>query len=93
MMGERANVSRCPVCGGRLEPGLATIPLVLSESVVLIKDVPAEICRSCHEPYTSGAVTDRIAQLLNQLAAVRAEVSVIAYSPQPAPALATTVGP
>ena len=65
---------------------MATIPFVLPNTVVLIKDVPAEICRSCHEPYMTGRVTDKITVLLNQLRAFRAEVSIISYSEaQPVP--------
>jgi len=66
---------------------VATIPFLLPDTVVLIKDVPAEICRSCHEPYMTGKVTDKITALLNQLRAFRTEVSIISYS-EPQPALA-----
>jgi len=96
MTGERARNSRCPLCGGRLRPGVATIPFVLPDTVVLIKDVPAEICLSCHEPYMVGKVTDRITSLLNQLRAFRAEVSIVSYSDaelQPVPTTATRVRP
>lgn len=87
MTGELERNSRCPLCGGRLRPGVATIPFVLPDTVVVIKDVPAEICHSCHEPYMTGRVTDRITNLLNQLRVFRAEVSILSYSElQPAPA-------
>ncbi|MFI5364280.1 MAG: type II toxin-antitoxin system MqsA family antitoxin [Candidatus Binatia bacterium] len=77
--GRRGNPSGCPLCGGRLRTGEATIPFVLPESAILIKDVPAEICQSCHEPYMIGAVVDRMTRLLARLRKVRAEVSVISY--------------
>jgi YgiT-type zinc finger domain-containing protein len=90
MTGGLERNSRCPVCGGRLEPGLATIPFLSHDAVVLIKSVPAEICRSCHEPYVTGRVADRLTELLNQLQAFNAEVSIIPYSePESAPALTT----
>lgn len=88
MTGELERNGNCPLCGGRLSPGEATIPFLLADTVVLIKDVPAEICRSCHEPYVTGRVTDRITYLLNRLRTFRAEVSIISYSelrPAPAP--------
>ncbi len=80
MTTRRANPSRCPLCGGRLRPGRATIPFVLPQSGILVKDVPAEICQSCHEPYMIGAVVDHVAKLLGQLRKVRAEVSVVSYA-------------
>jgi YgiT-type zinc finger domain-containing protein len=80
MTGEPERNNRCPLCGGHMEPGRATIPFVLPGLVVVIKDVPAEICSSCHEPYTVGKVTDRITYLLNQARSLHTEVSVIHYS-------------
>ena len=84
MIGEHGNsAKRCPVCGGRLVPNhKATIPFVLEDSVVVIKSVPAEVCASCHEPYTTGEVTDKIVGLLQQLRPFKTEVSVFSYSPE-----------
>ncbi len=89
MTGELEGNSRCPLCGGRLRLGQTTVPFLFPDTVVLIKDVPAEICSSCHEPYTTGKVTDRIVNLLNPLRALSAEVLILSYSePQPVSTLA-----
>jgi YgiT-type zinc finger domain-containing protein len=80
MIGELERNNRCPLCGGRLKQGMATMPFVFSDTIVLIKDVPADICASCHEPYVVGKVTDRLTSLLHQLRAVRTEVSIVVYS-------------
>jgi YgiT-type zinc finger domain-containing protein len=78
--GEPEN-STCPVCGGHLQPNTATIPFILGyDTIVVIKDVPAEICSNCHEPFMAGKVTDRVSSLLRQLKALRSEVSVVTYS-------------
>ena len=50
MTGKHAN-SRCPICGGVLEPSNATIPFILKETIVIVKQVPAQICVECHEPF------------------------------------------
>jgi YgiT-type zinc finger domain-containing protein len=62
-----------------LEPGEATIPFLFPSGVVLIKDVPAEICSSCHEPYATGSVTDRLVDLLSPLHNIQAEVLLLSY--------------
>jgi hypothetical protein len=36
----------------------------------VIKDVPAETCSNCHEPFMTGKVTDRVSSLLQQLKAL-----------------------
>jgi len=73
----------CPTCGGTLEAGEATIPYVLEGgSVVVVRNVPAEICGDCREAYTSGAVTDQIVFMLQRLKGLHSEVSVLAYAQQ-----------
>ena len=62
-----------------MSAGLATIPFVLADTVVVIKHVPAEICQNCHEPFVVGKVTDRVTELLSQLRTLQAEVSVVSY--------------
>ncbi|NOZ05211.1 MAG: type II toxin-antitoxin system MqsA family antitoxin [Chloroflexi bacterium] len=88
MTGKHGSNDRCPLCGGRLSSGMATMPFLFTDTVVLIRNVPAKICRSCHEPYVVGKVTDRITDLLNQLRPFRAEVLIVSYEePLRAPAL------
>jgi len=71
----------CPLCGGRLMANQrATIPFVLGKVVIVVKDVPAEVCRSCGEPYLPGVVTDRLLNLLERFAHLPIEVSVTSYS-------------
>ena len=72
---------RCPRCGGSLAAGeLATIPFVVDDAVVVFRDVPAEVCRSCHEPYLAGPVVDLVTDHLARLSALHTEVSVVTYS-------------
>jgi YgiT-type zinc finger domain-containing protein len=89
MAGEPERNDRCPMCGGQLRRGLATVPFFLPDTVALIKNVPAEICSNCHEPYMTGKVTDRIVNLLNPLRSLKAEVLILSYAePQPVGTLA-----
>jgi YgiT-type zinc finger domain-containing protein len=61
---EREHKGTCPLCGGQLQEGLATLPFIFDSTVVIVKDVPAEICEECGEPYMKG---------------MAAEISVIHY--------------
>lgn len=69
----------CPLCGGQLREGLATIPFVLDSVVAVVKDVPAEVCSECDEPYMKGDAVDRIEELLGSLKDMAVEVSVVHY--------------
>jgi YgiT-type zinc finger domain-containing protein len=57
-----------------------TVPFVLDETVVIIRDVPAEVCASCHESYMSSDVTDDVMLLVKQLKSLQTEVSVVSYT-------------
>jgi YgiT-type zinc finger domain-containing protein len=61
----------------------ATVPFVLERTVAIVKDVPAEVCASCHESYMTGEVTDRLTELLKQLRSLQTEVSIVSYSSLP----------
>ncbi|MGQ9501527.1 MAG: type II toxin-antitoxin system MqsA family antitoxin [Anaerolineae bacterium] len=78
MTGEPEN-ERCYFCGGRLAPGLATLPFVMGSSVVIIKGVPAEICNQCGEAITSSEVAAAIDAFLKQVQRSGFEISVVAY--------------
>jgi YgiT-type zinc finger domain-containing protein len=82
MIGEQENKGRCPLCGGHLVEGNATIPFVFAETVVLVKQVPAQICISCHEPFTTGQVTEQLAALVRRVKDVQTEVAIVAYPVQ-----------
>ncbi|MCI0830946.1 MAG: type II toxin-antitoxin system MqsA family antitoxin [Chloroflexi bacterium] len=70
----------CPLCGGRLKPGTSAVPFIFEGTVIVVKDVPAESCRSCHEPYVSGKVTDKLTKLLTRLKMLKNEVSIVSYA-------------
>ncbi len=85
MTGEPEN-DRCYFCGGRLEAKLATIPFVMNGSVVVIKNVPAQVCTQCSEAIMDSPVARRVDQLLKQVYNLHSEVSVIGYSEALVPA-------
>jgi len=79
MTGEVEDRSSCPLCDGRLRAGISTVPFVFEGTVIVVKDVPAESCRSCPEPYVSGKVTDKLTNLLTRLKGLQTEVSIVSY--------------
>jgi YgiT-type zinc finger domain-containing protein len=70
---------RCYFCGGKLVPGLATIPFVVGSSVVVIKHVPAEVCAQCSEAIMSSEVAAVVDNLLKQVQRSGFEVSIVMY--------------
>jgi len=77
---EKNKVKRCPLCGGELCGGNTTVPLLSGEKIVVVKDVPAEICNDCGEPYMMSRVVEEIEELLERLDKINSEMSVIHYN-------------
>lgn len=73
------KTKKCPLCGGEMKDGIATIPFLIGEKVAVIKNVPAEICSDCSEAYMKSSVVGRIESLLDRLEEMGYEMSVIHY--------------
>ena len=48
---------KCVICKhGQTRPGKATVPLTREQAVVVVKEVPAEICDNCGEFYDATLI-------------------------------------
>lgn len=70
---------RCYFCGGKLAPGFATLPFVLETKVVIIKQVPANVCTQCGEAIMASEVASAVDQLLKQACRSGFEFSIISF--------------
>ncbi|NOY39203.1 MAG: type II toxin-antitoxin system MqsA family antitoxin [Nitrospirae bacterium] len=76
---EKNNTKKCPLCGGRMSDGMTVAPFFINDRVIVIKDVPAEVCGDCGEAYMKSRVVDRIEALLDRLEDLHSEVSIVHY--------------
>ena len=52
---------KCTICKtGHTHPGITTVTLQRDNTVVVIRDVPAEICEDCGEYYLSAPIARRV---------------------------------
>ena len=56
---------RCPLCGGREQPGTTIFAADLGTGVIVVRDVPAFLCLLCG----NAAVDDAAAKTLEGIAA------------------------
>ncbi len=76
---EKDKRKKCPLCGGGLSDGNTATPFFIGEKVIVIKDVPAEVCGDCGEAYMKSSVVDRVEALLDKLEDLHSEVSIVHY--------------
>ncbi|MFC1835709.1 type II toxin-antitoxin system MqsA family antitoxin [Thermodesulfobacteriota bacterium] len=72
---------KCVLCkNGQTETGRTTVTLQRGETIVIIKDVPAEICRNCREDYLSEPIADRVFELAEDAVKKNVEVEIIRFA-------------
>jgi len=72
---------RCFFCGGKLENRITTLPFVVGDSVIVIRQIPAEVCTQCGEAIVSSRVARRVDQIVKQAQHSGFEISIANYEP------------
>jgi YgiT-type zinc finger domain-containing protein len=71
----------CPICGEELGQGLTTFTSDVNGSVVVVRDVPAQVCGSCGEAFISEEVTASLLELAREAGSSGVESVVRHYQP------------
>lgn len=65
---------------GDTRPGTVTVTLQRGETTVLIKEVPAEVCRNGSEYHLDEAVTRKVYAQVEDAVMRRTEVEILRYA-------------
>jgi YgiT-type zinc finger domain-containing protein len=77
---------RCPYCGGRVTHGhLVTYTDDSSEPVVIVRGVPAQVCRQCGEHFFDSDVAAQLSRLAREARAGREGQEGVAELRYPVP--------
>ena len=78
---KRRNMMKCTICKtGETHPGTTTVTLQRDNSVVVIRDVPAEICENCGDYYLSEPTASRAYAVADATARWHVEVEIQRYA-------------
>lgn len=73
-------MTTCPICrNGHLEEGLADTSMVHDGLVLVVRQVPAEICDNCGEKFFDETVTDRLLDIAEEAIAAGVQIDVRTY--------------
>ncbi len=67
----------CSLCGGEMEVKKAEVIKKVAGKVVVVKDVPAWICKQCGERYYSIDTVDRINEILKEVSEEKVKMQKI----------------
>ena len=71
---------KCFMCKGDLENKKTTFMVELEECIIIIKNVPSQVCKQCGEVSYSDEVAKQLEKLVNSVKNVITEITVINYS-------------
>ncbi|MGH9843426.1 MAG: type II toxin-antitoxin system MqsA family antitoxin [Blastocatellia bacterium] len=62
----KTAMNLCDLCGGELKAGQTTLEIWRGKELLVIRDVPADVCQQCHEAYLSAAVSERLDHFVSE---------------------------
>ena len=62
----RKKIDTCDLCGGELSTGTTSLEIWHGEELIVLKDIPADVCQQCGETYLSAHVSEKIDQFLEE---------------------------
>ena len=58
------DLSKCPLCSGRLEKKRITHPQQFEGEIVILENVPAEVCCQCGEVLLAPAIVEHLQKVV-----------------------------
>ncbi len=68
------------MCKGDLEEKKVNYIVDLEKTIIIIKGVPAKVCKQCGEQYFDDKTSENIENIVNQLKKLPMEVSIVNYT-------------
>ncbi|NQU04597.1 MAG: type II toxin-antitoxin system MqsA family antitoxin [Calditrichaeota bacterium] len=71
--------AQCPLCTGKIISGTTTFSVDLDTGVIIVRDVPAQICCQCGEEWFISEVSHRLDELTEDMRAKGSEVEILSF--------------
>ncbi|MCL2513022.1 MAG: type II toxin-antitoxin system MqsA family antitoxin [Oscillospiraceae bacterium] len=71
---------KCFMCKGHIVDELTTFMVDMGNCIVIVKNVPSQVCGQCGEPSYSNDVAKRLESIVNAMSAEVTEIAVLNYS-------------
>jgi len=57
---------RCDLCGGVLSAGKTSLEIRRHGNLIILNDIPADVCEQCGEPYISAGTSEKLDRFLEE---------------------------
>lgn len=73
-------MKKCPLCKGSVADGSATFTVDLGEGVVVVRDIPAQVCSQCGEEWLDDATAMKLETIVESARQKHVTVEVARWS-------------
>ena len=70
----------CPSCKGSINQGITMFTVKIGDGILLLEDVPAEICSLCGEKWFSDEVMEKIESIAGEVRKRHIKFEIITYN-------------
>ena len=70
----------CFMCKGKMENKLTNFIADLGKTIIIVKDVPSQVCQQCGEVSYSDEVARKLEQIVESLQSQSMEIAITNYS-------------
>ena len=67
------------MCKGNLEMKKVNYIVDLGSTIIIVKEVPAKVCKQCGEQFFEDVIAENIEKIVNKLKKMATEVAVVSY--------------
>lgn len=71
---------KCFMCKGSLEEKSTNFIADMGTCIIIVKDVPSQVCTQCGEVSYSNEVTEQLERIVNKMKDAMTEIAVVHYS-------------
>ena len=71
---------RCFTCNGQLEEKKVNYVVDLDSTIIIVKGVPAKVCKECGEQYFDDETTEKLEKIVDNLKNFSVEITVVNYN-------------
>ena len=76
----KEQMNTCPIChGGNKRHGTTIFTVDLGDGVVVVRDVPAQVCDRCGSDWIDDVVAERLEQIVEQARIKRPMVEIASW--------------
>ncbi len=72
-------MNQCPLCKGLKIDGTTTFTVDLIQSLVVVRDVPAKVCKQCNEIWIDDKIAEKLEKITENIRKHPKQIEVVYF--------------